>query len=432
MKCGRDHGWGTRPGVPENRANCNRSYLESLKNRSEMPWFITTMLDIVGPIRWQCPREAKVIRTPQSWPLIVRAISMTGDPPDALSPTVTVRLGAESGDHHTLTISLIGAIQLGVMLSQHAPIKEAISELFESNGSSRSVAFVPVIEIEIEPTTTSDRAKLVLALSELAAGDEQFRFTIDDATGRARLAGIEELQLDQKIETLRRSYHIELTIGPPQIAYRETITLRVNVEYTHKKQSGDSGEFARVKLAVEPNPFDDTCLFRNRIRGNVLRDEYISGTEKGVDGVLPSGVLAGFPVIRLRVFLVDGADHERDSSALAFEIATRAALREAMQTGEPVLLEPVMRVDIVTPEGHIGAIIKDLVSRRGQIGDNGRRSRGGRIITAMVPAANLLGYAGSLRAMTDGSANYAVQFNHYASVPSPDDPQFRPAIAMRI
>jgi elongation factor G len=370
--------------------------------------------------------------TPQSWLLITRAISMTGDPPEALSPTVRVRIGAESGDEYNLTLSLTGAIQLWGLLLQYSPIKEAFSELPEPIRSSPADAFVPIIEVEIEAIATADGAKLASALSGLAAGDEQFRFTIDDATGRAKIAGIEELQLDQKIETLRHGNRIELAVGSPQIAYRETIARRVDVEYTHKKLTGRAGEFANVKLAVEPNPLATANIFRNQISGGSLSDQYIAGVEKGVEGALASGVLAGFPVIRLKVFLVDGCYHDTDSSALAFEIAARAALREAMLKGEPVLLEPVMRVAIVTPEDHAGAILKDLVSRRGQIEDRGRHWRSARMIIAMVPAANLFGYAASLRQMTQEHAGYALQFDHYAPVPLRDDPPFRPAVAMRV
>jgi elongation factor G len=370
--------------------------------------------------------------SPQSWPLITRAISMTGDPPDGLSPTVRVRIGAESGDEYNLTLSLTGAIQLWGLLLQYSPIKAAFSELPEPIRSSRADAFVPVIEVEIEPIATADAAKLASALSELAAGDEQFRFTIDDTTGRAKLAGIEDLQLDQKIEALQRGHHIELKVGSPQIAYRETIARRVDVEYTHKKLTGSAGEFANVKLAVEPDPLATACLFRNQTCGGTLAEEHIAGVEKGVEGALASGVLAGFPVIRLKVFLVDGCYHDTDSSALAFEIAARAALREATLKGEPVLLEPVMRVAIVTPEDHAGAILKDLVSRRGQIEDRGRHWRSARMIIATVPAANLFGYAAALRQMTQGQAGYALQFNHYAPVPVRDDPPFRPAMGMRV
>jgi elongation factor G len=357
---------------------------------------------------------------------------MTGDPHDALSPTVKVRLGAESGDEYNLTLSLTGSIQLWGLLSQYSPIKEAFSELSEPIRSSRADAFVPAIEVEIEAIATADAARLASELSELAAGDEQFRFTVDDATGRAKLAGIEEQQLDQKIESLRRSHGIELVVSPPQIAYRETIKQRVEVDYAHKMQRGGAGEFARVELAVEPNPLGTSWLFRNRTSDDSLPSRYVAGIEKGVAGALAAGVLAGFPAIRLNVFLLDGAYHDLDSSPLAFEIAARAAMREAVHKAEPVLLEPVMRVAIVTPEDHIGAILKDLVSRRGQIQDRGRDWRSARIIVATVPAANLLGYAASLRQTTQGHAGYAQRFDHYAPMPQRDDPPFRPAIAMRV
>jgi elongation factor G len=357
---------------------------------------------------------------------------MTGDPLDDSSPTVAFRLGTESGEIYDLTLSLPGAVQLGVLLSQHPPINEVLSNLSGPVAPRRSGGPVPVIEVEIEPTIAGDRAKLVSALSELAAADEQFRFTVDDATGRAKLAGIEEQQLDQKIESLRRSHGIERVVGPPQIAYRETIKQRVEVDYAHKMQRGGAGEFARVKLAVEPSPLGTSWLFRNRTSDDSLPSRYIAGIEKGVAGALAAGVLAGFPAIQLNVFLLDGVCHDLDSSPLAFEIAARAAVREAMHKAEPILLEPVMRVAIVTPEDHIGAILKDLVSRRGHIEDRGRDWRSARTIVATVPAANLLGYAASLRQMTQGHAGCAQRFDHYAPMPQPDDPPFRPAIAMRV
>jgi elongation factor G len=296
---------------------------------------------------------------------------------------------------------------------------------------SPAVAFVPVIELEIAPAAATDRARFLARLSGFAASDEQFRFAIDRATGGVKLAGIDESQLAEKIEALRGE-HGEITIGPPQIAYRETITRRVEVDYAHKKQRGGSGEFAKVRLLCEPNSSDHAVVFRHQIRTGSLRDEYVFGVENGVEGALAAGVLAGCPVIGLSVSLVDGAYHDIDSSAQAFELAARAALREALQKAEPVLLEPVMRVAIVTPDEWLGVIISDLLARRGEISDRGQAWRSARLVAATVPAANLFGYAASLRQLTQGRASYTVRFDHYAAVSQPDDPKFRPAIGMRV
>jgi elongation factor G len=378
-------------------------------------------------------RETDVTELPKSWLRIAHVVSMTSDPTDALSPNVTVRLGTEAGEHHDLTLSLAGAIQLGVALSAHPAIMGALAEQPGSTGSLAEGGFVPVIEIEVVPTTAADRSKLASTLPELAAGDEQFRFTIDETSGRARLAGIDDLQLDRKIQALRNEHRIELALGAPEIAYREAITRHAEIDYTHKRLTGGAGQFARVRLVVEPNPLGDACMFRNQLDADALPAAYVAGTERGVRGAQAAGVLAGLlPVVRLRVFLVDAAWHDVDSSALAFELAARTALREAMLKAGPVLLEPLMRVEIVTPADCIGPIIQDLVSRRANLLDRGRDWRSARVIAATVPAANLLGYAASLRQMAQGRASYAVRFDHYAPVSPPDDAKFRPAVGMRV
>src|SRR5271165_2865565 len=226
-----------------------------------------------------------------------------------------------------------------------------------------------------------------------------------------------ELHLDIKVDILKRTYKVEANIGAPQVAYREKITRPVTVDYTHKKQTGGSGQFARVKINVAPGEPTSGFTFENEIVGGVVPKEYIPGVEKGLESVLGSGVLAGFPVVDLKVELIDGAYHDVDSSALAFEIAARAALREALREGAPVLLEPIMKVEVVTPEEYTGSVIGDLNSRRGQI--QGQDMRGNaNVVNAMVPLANMFGYVSNLRSMSQGRATFTMQFDHYEQVPS--------------
>jgi elongation factor G len=274
----------------------------------------------------------------------------------------------------------------------------------------------PVIEIAIEPKSKADQEKLGIALSKLAAEDPSFRVSTDQESGQTILKGMGELHLDIKVDILRRTYKVDANIGAPQVAYREKITKKTEIDYTHKKQTGGTGQFARVKFIVEPNDPGAGYVFESKIVGGAVPKEYIPGVEKGLQSVLGSGVLAGFPVVDLKVQLVDGAFHEVDSSALAFEIASRAALREALQKGAPVLLEPVMKVEVVTPEDYTGSVIGDLNSRRGQI--QGQDMRGNAVvINAMVPLANMFGYVNTLRSMSQGRATYTMQFDHYEQVP---------------
>jgi elongation factor G len=225
-----------------------------------------------------------------------------------------------------------------------------------------------------------------------------------------------ELHLDIKVDILKRSYKVEANIGAPQVAYREKITRKVTKDYVHKKQTGGSGQFARVKIVAEPLPPGTGFVFENEVVGGTVPKEYVPGVEKGLESVLGSGVLAGFPVVDLKVSLIDGRYHDVDSSALAFEIASRAALREALQKGGPVLLEPIMKVEVVTPEDYTGGVIGDLNSRRGQI--QGQDMRGNaNVINAMVPLANMFGYVNTLRSMSQGRATFTMQFDHYAEVP---------------
>jgi elongation factor G len=275
----------------------------------------------------------------------------------------------------------------------------------------------PVIEIAIEPKSKADQEKLGVALAKLAAEDPSFRVSTDQESGQTILKGMGELHLDIKVDILKRTYKVDANIGAPQVAYREKITRLTTVDYTHKKQTGGSGQFARVKIQAEPIEPGGGFVFENKVVGGSVPKEFIPGVEKGLESMLGSGVLAGFPVVDLKVSLVDGASHDVDSSALAFEIASRSALREALQKGHSVLLEPIMKVEVVTPEDYTGSVIGDLNSRRGQV--QGQDMRGNaNIINAMVPLANMFGYINTLRSMTQGRANYTMQFDHYEQVPN--------------
>ncbi len=274
----------------------------------------------------------------------------------------------------------------------------------------------PVIEIAIEPKSKADQEKLGLALSKLANEDPSFRVSTDPESGQTILKGMGELHLDIKVDILKRTYKVDANIGAPQVAYRETITRKAEVDYTHKKQTGGSGQFARVKLAIEPGEPGSGFQFESKIIGGAVPREYIPGVEKGLKSVLDNGVIAGFPVIDFQVSLIDGAYHEVDSSALAFEIASRAALREGIQKAGPKLLEPIMKVEVVSPEEYLGGIIGDLTSRRGQV--QGQEMRGNAtVLSALVPLANMFGYVNTLRSMSQGRASYTMQFDHYAQVP---------------
>jgi elongation factor G len=275
----------------------------------------------------------------------------------------------------------------------------------------------PVIEIAIEPKSKADQEKLGVALAKLAAEDPSFRVSTDQESGQTILKGMGELHLDIKVDILRRTYKVDANIGQPQVAYRETITRAREKDYTHKKQTGGTGQFARVKFIVGPNEPGKGYEFASKIVGGSVPKEYIPGVEKGLSSVMSSGPLAGFPVVDVKVDLIDGAAHDVDSSALAFEIASRAALREALREAGPVLLEPIMKVEVVTPEDYTGSVIGDLTGRRGQV--QGQDMRGNAIVVnAMVPLANMFGYVNTLRSMSQGRATFTMQFDHYEQVPS--------------
>jgi len=273
----------------------------------------------------------------------------------------------------------------------------------------------PVIEIAVEPKSKNDQEKMSQGLARLAAEDPSFQVSSDNESGQTIMRGMGELHLDILVDRLKREFKVEANIGAPQVAYRETITRENEVDYTRKKQSGGSSQFARIKLRYTTFA-DGGFEFSNSVVGGSVPREFIPGVEKGLKQAKETGVIAGFPVIDFKVELVDGASHDVDSSVLAFEIAARAAFREAMDKAAPRLLEPVMKVEVLTPEDYVGDIIGDLNSRRGQVGGMDQRGNA-RAIDAMVPLANMFGYINTLRSMSQGRAQYSMQFDHYEQVP---------------
>ena len=274
----------------------------------------------------------------------------------------------------------------------------------------------PVIEVAVEPKTKGDQEKMGIALARLAEEDPSFRVSTDNESGQTVIKGMGELHLEILVDRMRREFKVEANVGPPQVAYRETITRAYEINYTHKKQTGGAGQFARVKIVFEPLPPGEGYLFENKIHGGSVPREYIPGVEKGLNSARSSGILAGFPVIDFKATLIDGASHDVDSSVLAFEIASRAAFREAMVKAGPALLEPVMKVEAVTPGDYLGTVIGDLNSRRGKVQSQEPRGNAS-VITAMVPLANMFGYVNTLRSMTQGRATYTMHFAHYEKVP---------------
>jgi elongation factor G len=274
----------------------------------------------------------------------------------------------------------------------------------------------PVIEVAVEPKTKGDQEKLGVALNRLAQEDPSFRVSVDHESGQTIIKGMGELHLDIIVDRMRREFKVEANVGAPQVAFRETVSKRADVDYTHKKQTGGSGQFARVKMTIEPNEAGKGYEFVNKVIGGNVPKEYIPGVAKGVLSVVENGVLAGFPMLDIKVTLTDGAYHDVDSSVMAFEIASRAAFREGALKAGPKLLEPIMKVEVVTPEDYVGGIIGDLTSRRGQV--RGQESRGNAsVISAMVPLANMFGYVNNLRSMSQGRAQFTMQFDHYAQAP---------------
>ena len=319
--------------------------------------------------------------------------------------------------------------RVGRMMIMHSNDRDEITEAFAGDiialgglkdtttGDTLCAVNDPVIEIAVEPKTKGDQEKMGLALQRLSAEDPSFRVETDIESGQTIMKGMGELHLDILVDRMKREFKVEANIGAPQVAYRETISREVEHTYTHKKQSGGSGQFGEVKLIISPTEPGEGYSFESRIVGGSVPKEYIPGVEKGINSVMDSGPLAGFPVIDFKVALIDGKFHDVDSSVLAFEIAARMCMREGMRLAGAKLLEPIMKVEVITPEEYTGGIIGDLTSRRGQV--QGQDTRGNAIaIDAQVPLANMFGYINTLRSMSSGRANFTMQFSHYEPVPS--------------
>ena len=275
----------------------------------------------------------------------------------------------------------------------------------------------PVIEVAVEPKTKADQEKMGVALNKLAAEDPSFRVGTDHESGQTVIKGMGELHLEIIVDRMKREYKVDANVGQPQVAYRETITSTADIDYTHKKQTGGSGQFARIKLRFSPGEKGSGFVFDSKIVGGSVPKEYIPGVQKGLESAVQNGVIAGFPMIDLKIELTDGAYHEVDSSVMAFEIASRAAFREGAAKAKPQLLEPVMRVEAVTPDEYMGDIIGDLNSRRGQV--TGMEPRGNaQVVSAMVPLATMFGYVNTLRSLSQGRAQFTMHFDHYEPVPA--------------
>jgi elongation factor G len=288
--------------------------------------------------------------------------------------------------------------------------------------------FEPVVEVKVTPRDPADQERLLSTLAALASGDPFLRIAADPATGGATVKGLGEAHLDIALESLRRMHGIEFHVGAPQVAFRETMTRRVVVDYTHKTWTGGARQFARVKLSVEPNVPGEGFEFSSTVIGSAVPKEYHASVEAGIASVIGAGVVAGFPVVDVKAKLVDGACHESDSSVLAFEIASRAAFREALQRGGSALLEPIMTVEVGTLEEFAGSVIRDLIARRGQI--RGEEARGDiAIIRALVPMINLFGYASQLREITRGRGSFNTLPAGYQMLAPDLDPDDRPPMA---
>ena len=286
----------------------------------------------------------------------------------------------------------------------------------------------PVIELAVEPKTKADQEKMGIALQRLAAEDPSFRVATDEESGQTIIKGMGELHLDILVDRMKREFKVEATIGAPQVAYRETITRESDIDYTHKKQSGGSGQFARIKFRIIPQEPGAGYSFESQIVGGSIPKEYIPGVEKGINSIRNTGLLVGFPILDFKVELYDGAFHDVDSSVLAFEIAARAAFRENKATLGLALLEPIMKVEVVTPEEYTGTVIGDLNSRRGQIQEQEMRGNAN-VVHAMVPLANMFGYVNNLRSATQGRAQYTMQFDHYERVPKAVEEEVKAKLA---
>jgi elongation factor G len=394
----------------------------------------------VPPIKGIDPKGNEVVRRPSDTePLSLLAFKIMDDPFVGTITFCRIYSGKLESGTTVMNSTKDRKERVGRMLLMHANNREDIKEAYAGDivalaglkevrtgdtlcDPQRSVILEkmefpdPVIEIAIEPKSKADQEKLGVALAKLVAEDPSFRVTTDAESGQTIIKGMGELHLDIKVDILKRTYKVDANIGAPQVAYREKITRPATVDYTHKKQTGGHGQFARIKIVAAPSEPGAGFAFENEVVGGAVPKEFVPAVEKGLEAMLGAGVLAGFPVVDVKVDLIDGDSHDVDSSAMAFEICARAAMREALQKGAPVLLEPIMKVEVVTPEDYTGSVIGDLNSRRGQI--QGQDMRGNaNVITAMVPLANMFSYVNNLRSMSQGRATFTMQFDHYEQVP---------------
>ena len=291
-----------------------------------------------------------------------------------------------------------------------------------------------LIEVAVEPKSRADQEKLIVALATMVTEDASFEVQTDEESGQTIMRGSDEVALASKVERLRHTYKVQANVGAPQVAYRETLSRRAVIDYTHKRQTGGTGQFARVKLVFEPGEPGSGFVFESEVVGGSVPEKFVPGVEKGLRSVKDNGLLAGFPLIDFSATLVDGAFHHVDSSVFAFEIAARAAFRDLREKGAPRLIEPIMNVEVLTPEDYVDGVIEGLKDRRGQIHRVEARDDG-QAITASVPLANMFGYAAALRTCADANADFAMTFSHYAPCPivmaEPDPDLFPPAAAMR-
>ena len=395
----------------------------------------------VAAIRGVKPHTGQPVerRSSDDEPLAALAFKIMNDPFVGSLTFVRIYSGVITGGQSVLNTVKDGRERIGRMLAMHANHREDVKEARAGDivalcglkntttgdtlcDPQHPVVLErmdfpdPVIEVAVEPKTKADQEKMGVALSRLAMEDPSFNVSTDPESGQTIIKGMGELHLDIIVDRMRREFKVDANVGAPQVAYRETITRPSEVDYTHKKQTGGSGQFARIKLQLEPAGRGSGFSFDSKVVGGSVPREYLPGVEKGVKGAMDSGVIAGYPVIDVRATLVDGAYHEVDSSVMAFEIAARAAAREALGQGAPKLLEPVMRVEVVTPDSYMGDVIGDLNSRRGHV--QGMEPRGNATtIRAMVPLATMFGYVNSLRSITQGRAQYSMFFDHYEQVP---------------
>ncbi len=376
-----------------------------------------------------------------SEPMAALAFKIMTDPFVGSLTFTRVYSGTLTAGSYVMNTAKGGRERIGRMLLMHANTREEIKEAYAGDivalaalkdtktgdtlcDTAKPIVLEkmefpePVIEMAIEPKSKADQDKMTNALLRLVQEDPSFRLAVNHETGQTVIKGMGELHLDIKVDILRRApYNVDVIVGDPQVAYRETITRKSVIDYTHKKQSGGSGQFARVIIEFEPQEPGAGYQFESKIVGGSVPKEYIPGVEKGLEGSLETGVIAGFPTIDLKATLTDGAYHDVDSSALAFEIAARAAFKEGIQKAAPVLLEPIMKVEVVTPEANMGDVIGDLNSRRGQIMGMGTRGNAS-VVDAMVPLATMFGYVNRLRSMTQGRALFTMEFDHYEQVPA--------------